>query len=166
MAGRTTFTTAFAFATAIVIIMGSGAIERAEGRPVNLCSHTAYPSLCGPLVRRLVSPRQATHHAIRLLESKTKSVLTQAARYKSGNQAIAMCYETFSDALVNLQNARKSIKKRNVIAINAFLTAAVSDYGACVDGFIETQQVNTVQNAADMLRKMGTNCLSLSTLIR
>nr|BAC42758.1 unknown protein [Arabidopsis thaliana] len=50
--------------------------------------------------------------------------------------------------------------------MNTYLTAAVSDYGACVDGFIETQQVNAIQNAVVDLRKISSNCLALSTLIR
>ncbi|XP_010533918.1 PREDICTED: uncharacterized protein LOC104809586 [Tarenaya hassleriana] len=164
MGGRAAFSPHLA-AIAVAIVM-TLAIATAEARRVNLCSHTAYPSLCGPLVRRLISPRRATHRLIRALEARTKTSLAEASRYKSGNQAIATCYATFVDALINLRNARKSIRKRNVKALNTFLTAAVSDYGACVDAFIESRQINNVQNAADTLRKMGSNCLSLSTLIR
>ena len=52
------------------------------------------------------------------------------------------------------------------MALNMFLTAAVSDYGACVEGFIDANQVNTVQNVAVDLRKISSNCLTLSTLIQ
>ena len=106
------------------------------------------------------------HRTIQALEAKTKLALADAARFKNGNQAIATCYATLSDAIYNLGNARKSIKKRDVTALNMFLTAAVSDFGVCVEGFIDKGQVNTVQNAAVDLRKIGTNSLMLSTLIR
>ncbi|WZZ80024.1 hypothetical protein YC2023_100596 [Brassica napus] len=41
-----------------------------------------------------------------------------------------------SISLPTFASARKSIRKRDVMALNMFLTAAVSDYGACVEGFI------------------------------
>ena len=72
---------------------------------------------------------------------------------------------TLSDAVYNLASPRKSIRKRDVMALNMFLTAAVSDYGACVEGFIDENQVNTVQNVAVDLRKISSNCLALPTLI-
>jgi len=133
---------------------------------INICSHTAYPSLCRPLVKRVTSPRKATHRTIQALEAKTKLALAETARFKNGNQAVSTCYETLGDAVYNLASARKSIRKRDVPAMNTYLTAAVSDYGACVDGFIETQQVNAIQNAVVDLRKISSNCLALSTLIR
>ncbi|WZZ11314.1 hypothetical protein YC2023_097235 [Brassica napus] len=88
------------------------------------------------------------HRTIQALEAKTKLALADAARFKNGNQAIATCYATLSDAIYNLGNARKSIKKRDVTALNMFLTAAVSDYGACVEGFIDANQVNTLRGHA------------------
>ncbi|CAN8294350.1 unnamed protein product [Cochlearia groenlandica] len=167
MAGRDTFQLRFAAvaaSAAVLIFLVSGQVAEAS-RMINLCSHTSYPSLCRPLVKRVTNPRKATHRTIQALEIKTRLALTDAARFKDGNNAIATCYATFSDAVYNLQSARKSIRKRDVIAMNTFLTAVVSDYGACVDAFIETNQVNTVQNVAVDLRKISSNCLSLSTLI-
>ncbi|KAG2267869.1 hypothetical protein Bca4012_061626 [Brassica carinata] len=168
MAGRDTFQLRFAAvaaSAAVLIFLVSSQVAEAS-RMMNLCSHTAYPSLCQPLVKGITNPRRATHKTIQALEAKTKLALAEAARYKSGNQEITTCYETLTDAIYNLGNARKSIRKRNVMAMNTFLTAAVSDYGVCVEGFIDKRQVNTVQNAAVDLRKIGSNCLTLSTLIR
>lgn len=167
MAGRDTSRLRFAAvaaSAAVLIFLISGHVAEAS-RMVNICSHTAYPSLCRPLVKRITNPRRATHRTIQALEAKTRLALTDAARFKDGNNAIATCYATLSDAVFNLASARKSIRKRNVMAMNTFLTAAVSDYGTCVDAFIETNQVNTVQNLAVDLRKIGSNCLTLSTLI-
>ncbi|VVA90884.1 unnamed protein product [Arabis nemorensis] len=168
MAGRDNFQLRFAAvaaSAAVLILLVSGQVAEAS-RMMNLCSHTAYPSLCRPFVKRITNPRRATHRTIQALEAKTKLALVEAAKYKNGNQAITTCYETLSDAVYNLASARKSIRKRDVMAMNTYLTAVVSDYGACVDGFIETRQVNTVQNVAVDLRKISSNCLTLSTLIR
>ncbi|CAN8305594.1 unnamed protein product [Cochlearia groenlandica] len=167
MAGRDTTQLRFAAAVAtaaILILLGfSDVVE--SSRMYNLCSHTSYPSLCRPFVKRIKNPRQATHRTILALEAKTRLALTQAAIYKDGNAQIAACYATMSDAVYNLASAKKSIRKRDLIGMNTYLTAAVSDYGACVDGFIETNQTNTVQNVAVDLRKISSNCLTLSTLI-
>ncbi|KAJ4879142.1 Plant invertase/pectin methylesterase inhibitor superfamily protein [Raphanus sativus] len=167
MAGRDTLqlhVVAVVVSVTILTFFLFGQVAEAS-RVMNLCSHTAYPSLCQPLVRRITNPRRATHRTIQALEAKTKLALAEAARYKNGNQPIATCYATLGDAVYNLANARKSIRKRDVMALNTFLTAAVSDYGVCVEGFIDANQVNTVQNVAVDLRKISSNCLSLSTLI-
>ncbi|KAF3494767.1 hypothetical protein DY000_02057926 [Brassica cretica] len=167
MAGRDIFQLRFAavaVSVAVLTFLVSSQVTEAS-RMMNLCSHTAYPSLCQPLIKRITNPRRATHKTIQALEAKTKLALADAARYKDGNQAIATCYAVFSDAVYNLANARKSIRKRDVMAMNTFLTAAVSDYGVCVEGFIDANQVNTVQNVAVDLRKISSNCLTLSTLI-
>ncbi|KAJ4915490.1 Plant invertase/pectin methylesterase inhibitor superfamily protein [Raphanus sativus] len=168
MAGRDIFQLRFVAvvaSAAVLIFLVSSQVAEAS-RMMNICSHTPYPSLCQPLVKRETNPRRATHKTIQALEAKTRLALTEAARYKSGNQEITTCYETLTDALYNLASARKSIRKRDVMAMNMFLTAAVSDYGVCVEGFIDKGQVNTVQNSAVDLRKTGSNCLTLSTLIR
>lgn len=151
--------------TIVVTVIILIANQAAEAHFKSLCAQTAYPTLCWPLVKG-PNPRRATHNTIRALEAKTKLAIEHSARYKNGNQQVAICYATLTDAAFNLGNARKSIRKRNVMSLKIFLTAAVSDYGVCVDGFIDSRQVNTVQNAADELRKMGTNCLLLATLIR
>ncbi|CAA7020767.1 unnamed protein product [Microthlaspi erraticum] len=167
MAGRDTFQLRFAAvaaSAAVLVFLISGEVAEAS-RMMNICSHTAYPSLCRPLVKRISNPRKATHRTIQALEVQTRLALTEAALFKDGNNAIATCYSTLSDAVFNLASARKSIRKRDVMGMNTFLTAAVSDYGTCVDAFIETKQVNTVQNKAVDLRKIGSNCLTLSTLI-
>ncbi|CAN8245008.1 unnamed protein product [Cochlearia groenlandica] len=149
--------------TVAVIILTLG--QSAEAHYKSLCVQTPYPKLCRPLVKG-PNPRRATHHTIRALEIKTKLAIADSARHKHGNHQAAICCTTLTDAAFNLGKARTSIKKRNVISLKKFLTAAVSDYGVCVNGFIDSHQVNTVQNAADELRKMGTNCLLLATLIR
>ncbi|CAN6981063.1 unnamed protein product [Brassica rapa subsp. trilocularis] len=168
MAGRDIFQLRFAavaVSVAVLTFLVSSQVTEAS-HMMSLCSHTAYPSLCQPMIKRITNPRRATHKTIQALEAKTKLALADAARYKDGNQAIATCYAVFSDAVYNLANARKSIRKRDVMAMNTFLTAAVSDYGVCVEGFIDANQVNTVQNVAVDLRKISSNCLTLSTLVR
>ncbi|KAF2591095.1 hypothetical protein F2Q70_00039933 [Brassica cretica] len=134
MAGRNTLqlhVVAVVVSVAVLIFIFFGQVAEAS-RMMNLCSHTAYPSLCQPLVKHITNPSRATHRTIQALEAKTKLALADAARFKNGNQAIATCYATLSDAVYNLASARKSIRKRDVMALNMFLTAAVSDYGACV----------------------------------
>ncbi|CAN7057887.1 unnamed protein product [Brassica oleracea var. botrytis] len=88
---------------AVLIFIFFGQVAEAS-RMMNLCSHTAYPSLCQPLVKRITNPSRATHRTIQALESKTKLALADAAshtaRFKNGNQAIATCYATLSDVII------------------------------------------------------------------
>ncbi|XP_010510913.1 PREDICTED: uncharacterized protein LOC104787097 [Camelina sativa] len=163
MAIRNTIQMYLTTVVAIAILLAAN--QATEARFTSLCTKTAYPTLCRPLVKG-PNPRRATHSTIRALEAKTKLAIAASARYKNGNPTVAICYATLVDASFNLVNARKSIRKRNVMTLKMFLTAAVSDYGVCVDVFINSRQVNRVQNAVDELRKIGTNCLLLATLIR
>ncbi|CAH2047743.1 unnamed protein product [Thlaspi arvense] len=151
--------------TIAVTVILLTANQAAEARFKGLCDQTAYPTLCRPMVKGS-SPRRATRSMICALETKTRLAIANAARYKNGNQQVSICYATLTDAAFNLRKAKNSIKKRNNLSLKMFLTAAVSDFGVCVNGFVDSRQVNTVQNAADELRKMGTNCLFLATLIR
>ncbi|CAF2108200.1 BnaC08g14550D [Brassica napus] len=63
---------------AVLIFIFFGQVAEAS-RMMNLCSHTAYPSLCQPLVKRITNPSRATHRTIQALESKTKLALADAA---------------------------------------------------------------------------------------
>ncbi|XP_024013652.1 uncharacterized protein LOC18010325 [Eutrema salsugineum] len=150
-----------AIAVTVILWVASQTVEAHFNR---LCAQTAYPTLCQPLVKGS-NLKRAVHSTICALENKTKQAIADAARFKNGNQQVAICHATLTDAAFNLAKAKTSIKKRNVLSLKMFLTAAVSDYGVCVNGFIDSRQVNAVQNAADALRKMGTNCLFLATLI-
>nr|VDD55801.1 unnamed protein product [Brassica oleracea] len=95
MAGRDTLqlhVVAVVVSVAVLIFILFGQVAEASRR-MNLCSHTAYPSLCQPLVKRITNPSRATHRTIQALEAKTKLALADAARFKNGNQAIATCYD-------------------------------------------------------------------------
>lgn len=151
--------------TIVLTVVFLTANQAVEGRRKGICDRTAYPKLCRPLVKGS-NPRLATLSTICSLETKTRREIANASKYKNGNKQVTICHEKLRDAAFNLKKAKYSLHKRHTKMLGIFLTRAVSDYGVCVNTFVDSHQVNTVQNAADELRKTGTNCLFLSTLIR
>lgn len=151
--------------TIVLTVVFLTANQVVEGRRKGLCARTAYPKLCRPLVKGS-NPRLATLSTICALETKTRRAIANAAKYKKGNKQVTICHAKLRDAAFNLRKAKNSLNRRHSKMLRIFLTRAVSDYGVCVNAFVDSHQVNTVQNAADELRKTGTNCLFLSTLIR
>ncbi|CAH8295973.1 unnamed protein product [Eruca vesicaria subsp. sativa] len=151
--------------TIVLTVVFLTANQAVEARPRGLCTRTAYPELCRPLVKGS-NPRRATRSIICALETKTKRAIADAAKHTNGNKQVTICHEKLRDASFNLRKAKNSLKKRHNKMLRIFLTMAVSDYGVCVNAFVDSHQVNSVQNAADELRKTGTNGLFLSTLIK
>lgn len=151
--------------TIVLTVVFLTANQAVEGRRKGICARTAYPTLCRPLVKGS-NPRLATLSTICSLQTKTRRAIAKAGKYKNGNKQVTICHDKLRDAAFNLMKAKNSLKKRNNRMLGIFLTRAVSDYGVCLNTFVDSHQVNTVQNVADELRKTGTNCLFLSTLIR
>ncbi|KAJ0265850.1 F87 protein [Hirschfeldia incana] len=151
--------------TIVLTVVFLTANQAVEGRRKGICDRTAYPKLCRPLVKGS-NPRVATFSNICALQTKTRRAIANAEKNKKGNKQVTICHEKLRDADFNLKKAKYMLNKRHNKMLRIFLTRAVSDFGVCVNTFVDSHQVNTVQNAADELRKTGTNCLFISTLIR
>lgn len=78
--------------------------------------------------------------------------------------AIMDCKDMYSDALDGLQSAMDAIPNKDVGTINSMLSGVISDAVACDDGF--EGQKSPFGDYNDKLRKMGSNCLAIASLIK
>lgn len=76
------------------------------------------------------------------------------------------CEENYRDALDNLQSAMDAISTRDIGTINSMLSAAISDFSTCEDGFAEISFGRSPMAAIDEnLTKMVSNSLAVASLI-
>lgn len=78
--------------------------------------------------------------------------------------AVIDCKDMYSDALDGLQSALDAIPNKDVGTINSMLSGVISDAVTCDDGF--EGQKSPFGDYNDKLRKMGSNCLAIASLIK
>ncbi|GAV70863.1 PMEI domain-containing protein [Cephalotus follicularis] len=140
----------------------------------HLCDATDYPDVCmnalAPL-GQLVDPIKALEAAIKVATDQTNIALDAATKMAdapgtspSVSAILYDCEDFYGDALDNFQSALDAIPSRDLGTIRSMLSAAVTDWMTCDDGF--TSGVSLMKQYSDNLVKLGSNCLSLSTMIK
>ncbi|XP_077217740.1 pectinesterase inhibitor-like [Tasmannia lanceolata] len=145
-----------------------------------ICGHTDNPDLCVSTVSPLL-PSNGVIDATTVLSLEikactqhTQDAIAAAKKFATSPgtpPAIAtnlgVCSDTYSDALDQLQSATDAIAAHDSHMVNIMLSAAMSDFSSCEDGFMETPGlVSPISSYSDTLMKLTSNCLALSTLVK
>ena len=89
---------------------------------------------------------------------------------KTGKMMAAIlqtCTDNYDDAVDNLDSAIKALRERDIPTLNGMLSAALTDFTTCEDGFVETPGVNSPMVDYDsVLTKLASNCLALVELLK
>lgn len=157
-----------------------GGIVSGVASPVlkTACGQTDYPDICMKTLTPFSSGLQnvAKPDPIALLKisiaaavAETKTVMQTAEKLmaeKAGSPSFVSslqdCRDNYNDALENYQSALDAIPENDLGTINSMLSAAVTDYGTCDDGFMGT---NPLINQDETLSHMGSNCLAMASLL-
>ncbi|CAH8353308.1 unnamed protein product [Eruca vesicaria subsp. sativa] len=132
-----------------------------------ICGKTDNPALCessiSPLLTAAIKPDASSVLVLAIQASinATKVVLPTVNKV-----AAADCQELYDDAVANLEDAINAVKESDIDTVNTNLSAAMTDYGTCNDGFEEAGETNPLADVADKLTKMVSNCLAISSLIK
>lgn len=101
---------------------------------------------------------------------QTKQAIATAAKManesKSDPRTLSRlddCKEIYDDALDNLQEAMDAIPLKDVGTIATMVSAAISDYGTCDDGF--TGQPNPIPEGVSPLAKINENLMNIAGII-
>ncbi|KAK3188551.1 hypothetical protein Dsin_028112 [Dipteronia sinensis] len=143
----------------------------------HICESTDYPSLCWPYISTFYSGKSdattvlemainATAQQIKMAQSALAS-LAKDPKFlsdKKNSNLLDDCKEMYDDALDNLQSARDAIPKRDIITVNIMLSAALTDFSTCADGF--TGKNSPVGGIDNKLKKLVSNCLAISSLVK
>ncbi|KAF5737053.1 21 kDa protein-like [Tripterygium wilfordii] len=143
-----------------------------------VCASTDYSSLCESSIAPLLSgAKDATADAVAMLElvikaasEHTKLAIAEAEKLIAAPttpaKVLAMikdCKDNYDDALDNYQSALDAIPARDIGTINSMLSAALTDYTTCDDGF---EGLKSPVAAIDrLLSKMASNTLAVASLV-
>ncbi|CAA7017090.1 unnamed protein product [Microthlaspi erraticum] len=132
-----------------------------------ICGKTDFPLLCessiSPLLTAQLIPDTTS---VLVLAIQASMNATKAAIATVQKLDAADCQELYDDAVANLEDAVNALKARDIATVNTNLSAAMTDFGTCNDGFEESGEPNPLADVADNLTKMVSNCLAISTLIK
>ncbi|KAJ0244388.1 Plant invertase/pectin methylesterase inhibitor superfamily protein [Hirschfeldia incana] len=132
-----------------------------------ICGKTDNPALCessiGPLLTAAVKPDASS---VLVLAIQASINATKAAKPAVDKTGAPDCQELYDDAVSNLEDAINAVNESDIATVNSNLSAAMTDYGTCNDGFEESGEPNPLVDVADKLTKMVSNCLAISSLIK
>lgn len=134
----------------------------------SICGKTDNPLLCESSVSPLLTTTLLKPDAssVLLLAIQASIAATKAVMPTVNRVAGADCQELYDTAVSDLEDAVSAVKEGDVATVNVNLSAAMTDYETCNDGFEEAGEVNPLVDVAGRLTKMVGNCLAISTLIK
>lgn len=132
-----------------------------------ICGKTDFPPLCESSVSPLLTAQlKPDTSSVLILTIQASINATKAAMAIVDKVAASDCQELYDDAVANLEDAVNAVKSRDIATVNTNLSAAMTDYSTCNDGFEEAGEPNPLADVGDKLTKMVSNCLAISTLIK
>ncbi|GLU08508.1 hypothetical protein SLE2022_254160 [Rubroshorea leprosula] len=159
--------------------MAAGASPRPEVQKI--CEKTDYPLLCtsalNPVFNGNTDPLNVIELLIKSASQQTKSAqgtVSQKASTPGLDQktaaAYADCKDIYDEALDNLQEALDAIASKDIPTIQTMLSAAISDFSSCDDGFTgqpdpNAKGVSPMAATGENLMNMVDNILAIANAI-
>ncbi|KAI0518613.1 hypothetical protein KFK09_006049 [Dendrobium nobile] len=143
------------------------------------CNHTDFSDLCLKSLNNssavLKSPTNSTVLAALM---KAVDVKTHDARSFAQNlsadphfdaktrELLHDCIDVYDDALDNLEAAKEAIRVGDIGTRDSMLSAMISNFGTCEDGFAEFSIKSPVEDWSETLQSMTDNCLAIINMNR
>ncbi|XP_058080013.1 21 kDa protein-like [Magnolia sinica] len=141
-----------------------------------VCTRTDYPALCMSLARSTTRNRPVTvagvaKQAIMVTIVKTKQaraladkLMAASARDPMQQANLKVCGEVYKDALSNLSKSTRNLKGRSIADLKINLSAALTDYMVCEDGFSQTPGAKSpLRSWNSLLSQFASNNLALAS---
>ncbi|XWS14189.1 hypothetical protein CRYUN_Cryun36dG0102100 [Craigia yunnanensis] len=154
--------------------VGVGVKTVSDPRIKSLCDKTDQPALCLASIAPFFNGKSDLPSIIEMLikagTEQTKQAMATAAKMaadtKSDPKTVSRfndCMEIYDDALDNMQEAIDAIPLKDVGTIATMVSATISDYGTCDDGF--TGQPNPIPEGVSPMAKINENLMNISGII-
>lgn len=75
------------------------------------------------------------------------------------------CDDNYDDVIDNLDEAADALSSRDKGTLKTMLSALVTDFSTCDDGFAEMAKVSPLAVIDVMLTKLASNCLAIASLV-
>jgi pectinesterase inhibitor-like protein len=135
-----------------------------------ICATTDNPSLClssiAPFLFGKSDPLSVLAMAIKASLRHTKKAMSKASQLAAGadpSPSVEDCKDSYSDALDNFQNAMDAIHPRDIGTINSMLSAALTDFDTCEDGFSGDSPLSFYDDKGS---KLASICLAIASLVK
>ncbi|XP_022748814.1 pectinesterase inhibitor-like [Durio zibethinus] len=154
--------------------VGKGVQTVSDPRIKSVCDKTDQPALCLACIAPFFNGKSDLLSVIEMLikagTKQTKRAIATAAKMakypKSNPKTVSRlndCMESYDDALGNMQEAIDAIPVKDVGTISTMVSAAISDYGTCDDGF--TGQPNPIPEGVSPMTKINKNLINIAGII-
>lgn len=135
-----------------------------------ICATTDNPSLClssiAPFLFGKSDPLSVLAMAIKASLRHTKKAMSKASHLAAGanpSPSVEDCKDSYSDALDNFQNAMDAIHPRDIGTINSMLSAALTDFDTCEEGFSGDSPLSFYDEKGS---KLASICLAIASLVK
>lgn len=139
-----------------------------------LCDKTDLPPLClssiAPFFNGKTDVTSVIEMLIKSATEQTKQAITTARTMANGAKSdpkkLSMfndCFEIYDDALDNLQEAVDAIPAKDIGTLETMVSAAISDYSTCDDGF--TGQPNPIPDGVSPMAKVNDHLMNIASVI-
>ncbi|KAJ4955145.1 hypothetical protein NE237_011928 [Protea cynaroides] len=144
----------------------------------NICHATDYPDLCISSLKPYLNGKTdlitILEYEIKACKDRTIAASAEILREIQNPNTdpktkpyLKDCNELYGDALDNLQKAEDAMKINDIGTINSMLSAALSDFDTCHDGFSEIPGLQPPISGEEInLKHLASNCLAIASLIK
>ncbi|KAH7515690.1 putative invertase inhibitor [Ziziphus jujuba] len=153
-------------ATASIFLANEAQAHAGVNNNNDLCCKSDYPALCRSLIKGQTNPFGAAQTVVNHLIMETQRAKKHVARFGSSqSQVIGICQDSYDDALDNLHTCLGNLKGNDKGSFNSNLSAALSDFEVCNDGFNELGESSPVKDVNSLLENIADTGLYLESLV-
>ncbi|KAG0448990.1 hypothetical protein HPP92_027565 [Vanilla planifolia] len=141
----------------------------------SFCSHTDFSDLCLDSIKGLKRADKAAvlSALMRAVDAKAHEARSFAQRLSADpatgakiRDLLRDCIDTYDDALDNLEAANEAVRAGDAGTRDAMLSAMISNFGTCEDGFQEFTVKSPMAQWSQTLQNMTDNCLAIFNMDR
>lgn len=144
-----------------------------------ICSRTDNPVLCDNMLTSYlegassITPRSVLEAHMTACSDHTSkaaafvtTLIANPLTLPIMSASLGVCKDNYADAQDNIDQARAALVAGDKSTVNIMMSAAMSDYETCEDGFMELPGVRSpIASFNDMLSKIGSNCLAIAEMV-
>ncbi|XP_068660108.1 pectinesterase inhibitor 1-like [Aristolochia californica] len=143
-----------------------------------ICANTDYPDVCETYIKPFnldagsINAKTVVGMLLRACTEQTNAATAEATRLMSDSSIsesikayVRVCKDTYSDALDNLDDAIAALASGDKNTFNIMVSAAMTDFGSCEDGFEEIEAESPLSALDDTLKQIASNVLAVASSI-
>lgn len=151
-------------------------LSKANTNVEGICSHTEFPDICSAIAPKTTgsaSPQTVLESLIKQSEEETHATIASVSKLRERPTLppmvaanLKVCEDSYNDALYSLEKAKKAMDSDDMPTLAINLSAALTNYDTCENGFVEMPGLSPMSKNDDKLAKLVKDGLALCDLMR